>query len=135
MQTSDKSFILKPSEIIGAGVGVYALHDIEPNTWLAIKPHGESLGVKVKEEDIPKELITYCIANDDGTWNCPPDFSHMHLVWYLNHSHSPNADKRKDGYYSLGHINAGEEITIDYNVLGEPEDKKESYYKGSRPTA
>lgn len=129
MQTNDKSFILKPSLTEGAGVGVFALHDIEADTWLALKPRGESVGVNVKEEDIPNDLITYCIANDDGTWKCPPEFNHMHLVWYLNHSDIPNANKREDGYYSTQPIRAGEEITIDYNAFNEPEDKKEDYYK------
>ena len=131
MQTDSNSFILKPTEIEGAGVGVFTLHDIEPDTWLALKPRGESVGVNVREEDIPKELITYCVANNDGTWNCPPEFNHMHVVWYLNHSDTPNAYKRDDGYYSTKLIKAGEEVTIDYNILDEPEDKKEAYYKES----
>lgn len=129
MQTSDKSFILKPSLIVGGGVGVFALHDIEPNTWLALKPKGESISVRLKESEIPKELLNYCIANNDGLWNCPPEFNHMHMVWFLNHSGKPNAEKRADGYYALGTITAGEEITINYNDLGEPEDKKEAYYR------
>lgn len=129
MQTNSSSFILKPTNIEGAGVGVFALHDIEPDTWLALKPRGESVGVNAREEDIPKDLITYCVANDDGTWNCPPEFNHMHMVWYLNHSDNPNADKREDGYYSTKAIKAGVEVTIDYNILDEPEDKKEEYYR------
>ncbi len=128
-QTNQHSFILRPTSIEGGGVGVFALHDIDPETWLALKPRGESVGINIKEEDIPKELITYCVANNDGTWNCPPEFNHMHMVWYLNHSITPNADKRDDGYYSTRHIMAGEEITIDYNILGEPEEKKEDYYR------
>lgn len=131
MTTDSNSFILKPTRIEGAGVGVFVLHDIEADTWLALKPRGESVGVNVKEEDIPKELIAYCVANSDGTWNCPPEFNHMHMVWYLNHSDTPNADKRDDGYYSTKLIKAGEEVTIDYNILDEPEEKKEDYYKKS----
>ena len=129
MQTNDKSFILKPSLIEGRGVGVFSLHDIEPNTWLALKPKAETVSVIVKENEIPKELLNYCVANNDGSWNCPPEFNHMHMVWYLNHSDKPNAEKRADGYYALNKITAGEEITINYNDLGEPENKKEAYYK------
>jgi hypothetical protein len=84
--------------------------------------------VNVPESEIPKELIGYCIANNDGTWRCPPDFSCMHLVWHLNHSDTPNAEQREDGYYAIANIKAGEEIMIDYNTLGEPEDKKEDFY-------
>lgn len=129
MKTDDHSFMLKPSKIPHAGVGVFALHDIEPNTWLAVKPRGESVGRIVGESEVPKELIGYCIAQKDGTWRCPPEFSHMHLVWYLNHSDRPNAEKRDDGYYSTNFIKSGEEVQIDYNSLNEPEDKKEEYYR------
>ena len=41
----------------------------------------------------------------------------MHMVWYLNHSDRPNAELRKDGYYSKKPITAGEEILIDYNTV------------------
>lgn len=129
MKTDDHSFILKPSTISGASVGVFALHGIEPKVHLELKPQGKSIGVDVKEADIPKSLLTYCVANENGTWRCPPEFNHMHLVWYLNHSDQPNAEKRDDGYYSTKPIKSGEEILIDYNSLGEPEDKKEDYYK------
>lgn len=129
MQTSTNSFILKPSAISGAGVGVFAIHDIAADTFLAVKPRGESVGVDLAEADIPKALLSYCIAKEDGIWRCPPDFSHMNMVWYLNHSEKPNAQKRDDGYYSTIEIKAGQEILIDYNTLDEPEDKKEDYYK------
>jgi SET domain-containing protein len=49
----------------------------------------------------------------------------------LNHSETPNAVHRDYEYYALVNIRAGEEITIDYNSLGEPEDAKEDYYKKS----
>lgn len=125
--TNTESFILKPSTIPQAGVGVFALHDIEPNTWLALKPRGVSVGVEVKEEDIPKELLSYCIAKENDIWQCPPDFSRMHMVWYLNHSDKPNAEKREDGYYSVEKICTGQEILIDYNSLEEPQNKKEAF--------
>lgn len=129
MTTTDSSFRLEPSQIPNGGVGVFALHDIEPDTWLALKPRGESIGVERKESDIPKELLMYCIAKENNIWQCPKEFNHMHLVWYLNHSDHPNAEKREDGYYSTTTIKSGEEVVINYNVLGEPEDKKEDYYR------
>ncbi len=129
MKTDDHSFILKPSTISEAGIGVFAIHDIEPNTWLAVKPKGKSVGVIVNENEVPKDLIRYCIAQENGTWRCPPEFNHMHLVWYLNHSDKPNAERRDDGYYSIMKIKSNEEILIDYNSLNEPEDRKEGYYR------
>jgi SET domain-containing protein len=126
-KTDEFSFRLKTSNI--GGIGVFALHDIEPGTWLALKPRGVTVGVERKEKEIPKELLMYCIAKEDNVWQCPPEFNHMHLIWYLNHSDHPNAEKRDDGYYSIKDIKAGQEILIDYNILEEPEDKKEDFYR------
>jgi SET domain-containing protein len=128
MQTTDRSFMLKPSTTQDGGVGVFAILDIPKDTFLAVKPRGELVGIDVKEEDIPKELLTYCIAKEGGIWHCPPEFNHMHMVWFLNHSDQPNAEKREDGYFSIVDIKAGDEILIDYNTLNEPEDKKENFY-------
>ena len=108
---------------------MFAIVDIPKDTFLALKPRGVTVGVDLKEEDVPKELLTYCIAKEDGIWCCPPDFTQMHMVWFLNHSGRPNAEKREDGYFSTVDVRAGDEILIDYNTLDEPEDKKEDYYK------
>jgi len=129
MKTDDHSFVLKSSPAPNAGVGVFALHDISEGIHLALKPQGKSVGIDVKEEEIPKELLGYCVAKENNIWNCPPEFNHMHLVWYLNHSKRPNAEEREDGYCSTHSIKSGDEITIDYNSLGEPEEKKETYYR------
>lgn len=126
-KTDQFSFIIKPSK--DKGVGVFALHDIDADIWLALKPRGESVGIKLQRQDIPKELIGYCVANQDGTWNCPAEFNHMHMVWYLNHSDKPNAEKRADGYYAITRIKNGDEILIDYNSLDEPDDAKKAFYK------
>ena len=125
-QTNDKSFRLNTSSTAGAGVGVFALHEIAVNTWLALKPK-EKVGVTVKKEDVPEELLDYCIENGDGTYTCPPEFNHMHVVWYLNHSDEPNAEQREDGYYSIKPISKGKEITIDYNRFHEPSVGKIKY--------
>ena len=124
-KTDEFSFRLKASNI--GGVGVFALHDIDTDVMLALKTN-EKVGIVRHKEDIPNELIEYCIANQDGTYTCPPEFNHMHLVWYLNHSNEPNATLRENAYHSTKPIKAGEEIVIDYNILGEPEDKKEAFY-------
>jgi len=130
MQKTDQfSFRLKPSQVDKGGIGIFALHDIAPDTWLAIEPRGQAVGADYQESDIPKELLVYCVANPDGTWNGPRQFNHMELSWFLNHSFEPNARYRDDGCYSIKEIKAGDEITIDYNSLGEPESVKEDYYR------
>jgi uncharacterized protein len=125
-KTHAQSFKLKPSTIAGAGVGVFALHDIDPGVWLALKPR-HKIGIKLHKTDIAEDLLVYCINNGDGTYTCPPEFNHMHLVWYLNHSDTPNAERREDGYYSLREIRSGEEIVIDYNIFHKPDEEKVQY--------
>lgn len=127
MNTTPADFEVKESQI--AGLGVFAISNIPANTFLCLKPRGVTVGVERHKDDIPKEYIGYCIATADDLYQCPADYSNMEPVWYLNHSKNPNAEQRHDGYYSKQQIRAGEEITINYNTLGEPEDKKEAFYK------
>jgi len=53
----------------------------------------------------------------------------MEFGWFLNHSKKPNAYHKNYEYYALNNIKAGEEITVDYNTLEEPENAKDDYYK------
>ena len=128
-ETTEFSFVLKPSNI--AGVGVFATHDIGVDTRLVMWPDNYEARL-LHENDIPKNLRHYCVARDKDIWACPANFNMMEIAWYLNHSKKPNATKKADGqFYSLTTIKAGDEITIDYNQLGEPETKKEDYYRES----
>jgi hypothetical protein len=82
-----------------------------------------------RKEDVPDIFRDYCIDRGDELI-CPKDFGHMHVGWYLNHSSSPNAYPDDDyKWHALRDIKAGEEITIDYNSLNEPENRKADYYR------
>lgn len=129
MDISASNFELRSSLIPEAGKGVFSLVDISTDSFLELKPKGATVGVLMPEEAIPAEYLHYCIAKQDGLWSCPRDFSDMELVWYLNHSDRPNAELRDDGYYSVAAIRSGDEILIDYNQFGEPEGKKEAFYR------
>ncbi len=126
-KTTEFSFMLKPSRI--GGVGVFALHDIDSNVQLVLVTD-DYKSRSLHESKIPKDLIMYCVAKENDVWSCPSNFNKMEIAWHLNHSDDPNARRTGKGeFYSTKKINKGEEITIDYNSLGEPEDKKEDYYK------
>ncbi|MEA1052780.1 GNAT family N-acetyltransferase [Lamprobacter modestohalophilus] len=116
-RTNQFSFRLKPSTIPNAGIGVFALHDIEKGTFLAVRPQATPVGKNVPRESIPEGLRMYCIENKNGTLRCPKDFSQMHCVWFLNHSDTPNAERRRDGFYAKTKIFSGDEILIDYENL------------------
>ncbi|MCB9822954.1 SET domain-containing protein [Candidatus Nomurabacteria bacterium] len=126
-KTTEFSFVLKPSKI--GGVGVFAIHDIDANVLLTLVAD-DYKSRALHQNDIPDDLIMYCVAKEDDMWSCPSSFNRMEIAWHLNHSDDPNAKRTGKGeFYSAKKINKGDEITIDYNSLGEPEDKKEDFYK------
>lgn len=129
METALDDFEVKSSNIPVAGKGVFIRRNIPQDVYLYLKPRAASVGVSRSSSEIPPEYIGYCIARENDIYLCPADFNNMEPVWYLNHSSNPNAEQRSDGYYSLRALKAGEETFIDYNTLGEPEDKKENFYK------
>ena len=130
--TTDRfSFILKPSTISNAGVGVFALHDIAQNTYmeLFLKDFQEEVHDK---KEIPEELQGYCLHQEGGKLLCPKFFNRMDIGNYLNHSENPNVRYEKGkGYFSVRDIKAGEEILANYRDLDEPEKTRKEYYKGN----
>jgi SET domain-containing protein len=126
--TTEFSFILKPAE---HGVGVFAVHDIKKDTYLrffAEETEATNMTIVRKKEDVPELFQQYCIDRGE-TLVCPRDFGRMEIGWHLNHSENPNAYHKNYDFYALRDIKEGEEITINYNALEEPEEAKENYYK------
>jgi SET domain-containing protein len=126
--TDHRSFILKPSTIKSAGVGVFALHDIKEGTYMSL--FSESFEEEVQSiKDVPEELQIYCIDQENGTLLCPRYFNRLDIGNYLNHSTKPNLRYEEGrGYYSVRNIKAGEELFADYRELGEPKDTWDAYY-------
>ena len=124
VQTTEFSFILKPSPI--GGIGVFATHAIPAGSQVL---SGKFLPRKMKTQDIPEEFLKYCVHLNDEECLCPRQFDRMEIGWYLNHSDNPNI-MRKSEYtvFAIRDIKAGEEIFMDYNQLDEPTHLKEAYY-------
>lgn len=123
--TDEFSFVLKPSTIEKAGVGVFAIHGIKTGTKLTLNKDGGESRI-LDANAIPAELSHLSIALPDGKRKSPKEFNHLWMVWYLNHSDSPNAqlNESENNYYSTRDIQPGEEILIDYNKFSEPNDIK-----------
>ena len=126
-ETNEFSFLLKPSHIPGAGIGVFTTHCVVKGTRLAVMPENY-IGRKLIRSQIPDEFIGFCEAKENGIYECPDAFNHPYFAWYLNHSLDPNTHYHKGDYYAIRDIEKGEEITIDYNAIGEPEHAKDDYY-------
>ena len=126
--TTEFSFALKPAE---HGVGVFAAHDIKAESFLRLfgdQTETAYIAVSRNETDVPDFFRQFCLGRGN-ILRCPQDFGRMEIGWHLNHSRTPNAKHRGYRYYALRDIKQGEEITIDYDTLGEPEEEKEDYYK------
>lgn len=127
-KTTEYSFILRPSEY---GIGVFATHAIAQGTFLRLFGDRDAPDPVTKEcrvQDVPDAFRMYCLHRPDGVIR-PADFGCMEIGWFLNHSKHPNARHAGYDYYAARDIQEGEEITIDYNTLDEPEEHKEAYYR------
>ncbi len=125
-KTTEFSFVLKPATY---GVGVFATHDIKEGTYLRLFGNDDKGGDRRRpKNEIPELFQEYCIDKGDSMIALK-DFGSMPVGWYLNHSKNPNTINKEYHYYASRDIKAGEEITIDYNTLEEPEESKEGYYR------
>jgi hypothetical protein len=126
-RTDEFSFVLQPSAF---GIGVFAVHAIARGTPLRLcGDDAEAISREASWEEVPERLLDYCIPIDGERLIRPLDFGRMHLIWYVNHHAEPNAGHRDFNYFALRDISAGEEITIDYNSLGMPDEVKLDYYR------
>ncbi|OHA01355.1 MAG: hypothetical protein A3C11_01765 [Candidatus Sungbacteria bacterium RIFCSPHIGHO2_02_FULL_49_12] len=124
--TNEFSFILKPSQ---HGIGVFAVHDIKKGTYLRLFGDEKELEHRVRnldKKEIPEAFRQYPMDRGE-TMICPEDFGCMPVGWYLNHSNKANAIHQDYHWYAARDIVAGEEITIDYNTLGESEESRVDY--------
>lgn len=133
---SQFSYILKASP--EKGIGVFTLHDIVAGSSISERPRFK---IRLcKSSEIPAELKGHCTHLANDTAIAPHRFDRMPIFWYLNHSDQPNVaipngisvidDKwLVMQMYALRDIKAGEELCINYNDLGEPNELKEAFYR------
>jgi uncharacterized protein len=127
-ETTEFSFILKPSTIAGAGVGVFAVEDIKRGTIMSsLFPDG-FVSKERNSDELPELFKGYSIAKEGDIYATPRQFNRMEIGWYLNHSLSPNIKHDGKVYSAIRDIGVGEELFINYNDLNEPQDKRKSYY-------
>lgn len=116
--TSEQSFRLRPSTIPEAGIGVFILHSVRKGTYLRLRPK-EQISRILHRSEVHPDLMCYGISVGRGRYAFPPEFNHMHMAWFVNHSESPNVEWRPDGFYAQRLIREGEELFFDYGTLSE----------------
>ena len=107
-----------------AGIGVFALRQIPKGidplrTWLPTKEMSISVDELNKlPTPVRKQIHMFCyVDNKKGKVDIPVyGMNAMNMAVYLNHSKKPSLKFTKVGeLVSLKRINAGEELTIDYD--------------------
>lgn len=125
MEKLDPVCVLLPSGI--EGIGVFALRDLKVGELLPFfqKPKNISYFLNRSRFNKLTELQKrWCkrfgVLDRGGYW-----ISHnphlMDFGWFINHSDQPNAECADDGhsYFVVRLIKKGEEITINYNEIGD----------------
>lgn len=101
---------------------LHPVHEVGVFTTAALKKHSKPRFIGNDWRLVPmgrvrSHLLRYCVDAGNGRVYCPREPHHMCLSWYVNHSATPNVDART--WRTLRYVRAGEELTIDYNVLEE----------------
>jgi SET domain-containing protein len=109
---------LAPSKINGAGVGVFAITDIEKED-IVFTTNTNQFIQWVEVNNMDEGIISYikqmCNHNDHGFWiDCP--INKINPSYYVNHSEEPNLyhDLNTDTYFAIRNIKIGEELTCKY---------------------
>ena len=103
--------VLKPSPI--AGIGVFTTARIRKGVTPPLFVHGERI-IRKAVKGYQGHYAIYDAAYDG--YLSPRNFHRMSIGWYLNHSDKPNCTTSLHPR-TLRFIEAGEELTIDYNLL------------------
>lgn len=115
-------FRLKPSTIVGAGVGVFTTADIPRGTMLReLFAPGDVRRLTWEEFaalGVAAEVKENFVTRYEDECFVPLCFNRLSVGWYLNDSEEPNlAHDANYDYYAIRDIAAGEELFIRYDDL------------------
>ena len=124
--TQDTFVMIRPSPI--EGIGVFAIRDIPKGcrTMFSTTEVGKDEYVKVPRAEVDllpaysKHLVeTYCLFDAEFYFIPEDGFKKMDLVYFLNHSETPNIASVNDGEFfeTLRDIATGEELLVNYGTL------------------
>jgi len=115
----DKTIVkLAPSQINNAGVGVFAMSEIEKEDIVFATNTNKFIQwfeIEGIEQNISHYIKQMCNHNEHGFWiDCP--VNKISPSYYVNHSEEPNLyhDLNTDTYFALKNIKIGEELTCKY---------------------
>jgi hypothetical protein len=110
---------VKPSSIDG-GVGVFAVRKI-PKGVNPFVGAPEETNIPLTLEEVASFDLTvqrlakdFCIFKDGMYWSSPRGLNNLDIVFYINHSDTPNLELRGKEFFAAKDIEAGEELTDNY---------------------
>lgn len=114
-------FLLKPSLIPDAGIGVFTSQPLKKNDFADIFDPLDGKFVEKPQPEQEVEMLNHFGIETETGWHIPLDYRRISVGWYLNHSDTPNLIANDDhtAYYANREILANEELTIDYSTLDE----------------
>ena len=115
----DKTIVkLAPSKINNAGVGVFAMSEIEKEDIVFATNTNKFIQwfeIEGIDQNISRYIKQMCNHNEHGFWiDCP--VNKISPSYYVNHSENPNLYHYldTDTYYAIKNIEIGEELTCKY---------------------
>jgi hypothetical protein len=121
------------SQIIGAGVGVFAIKfipkGISPFYGDKLQKKCKFIGIETPElNTLTPEIFRFVqdmnVFDEGKYWLPTTGMESITKSWYLNHSNNPNMYTPDGGedFVTLRDIQIGEELTINYGTYNYPED-------------
>src|SRR5438552_628339 len=116
MRIEELDLMLKPSKI--SGIGVFATRFLPKGARLYGDSHLRRFLIKIAESNPLLQLFCekYCVLTNEA-YICPVDFRAMSIIWYLNHSDTPNLTLDHTSWFLNQDIQEDEELTISYKEL------------------
>lgn len=116
MSRRTERFMLRPSTVQEAGVGCFAVTNIEEGERLQVDGPVES-NQHLPIDAIADTHLKYCPLLESGLYLAPANFATMSVFWYINHARNPNIFADKWRLYASENISAGEELFLYYPDL------------------
>ena len=107
--------VLRPSRT--HGIGVFTLRPIAKGARIQLFRKDDWRFVARPQGWEKKMCEHFGIEDDDGGYHCPRFWNRMSIGWYINHSDRPNVENRRIVFRAARRIRAGEELTVDYDLL------------------
>jgi len=109
---------IKPSKTLSGEVGLFAVKNLRKGTIVADDAQFKTSFFRWKDVKLDKitknKIKDFCQTTKDGFF-APPNLNYLSIVWFMNHSCSPNVGVNDSGdFITMRLVKKGEELNWDY---------------------